>query len=245
MVPWPSHRSLLLLQSHGPQISSFPASEARKKTIRLQRRPDHAVLANFFFLASAAMRSASEEKGLLCLLTPVGLSPGRLLELSRPLPRNLPPRPSPSIRPRFLESRFVSDDSGSSSLPSAVWPVPKRFARSNAFDVSASAPSAPVSPLATAALVPKRSARALRLAISESTSEEGRLKAKEAAAASAASLLAAVVSVVSVSVAAGAASVGADVSEVGCATGSGTCAGGAVVESAGRAEAVSKSRQCQ
>jgi hypothetical protein len=102
-------------------------------------------------------------------------------------------------------------------------------------------PAAPVSPLAFAAPVPKRSARALRLAISESTSEEGRLKAKEAATASAASLLAASGTIVSASVAAGAVSVGAGVSEVGCAAGSETCAGGAVVDSAGGAGAVSVS----
>lgn len=145
---------------------------------------------------------------------------------------------SSSVRTRFLESRFESDGSASSSFPIAVCPVPKRLARSNALNASASAPSvpaAPVSPFATAAPVPNRSARALRLAISASTSDDGRCRAKDAAVASAPSSFTAVGSTVAGSGAVGAASAGAGASDVDGTAGSGICASGAVVDSAGGA----------
>ena len=72
----------------------------------------------------------------------------------------------------------LSIGSASSNLPIAVCPVPNLFARSSTLSASSSldsVPAAPTSPLL--GCVPKRSARALRLAISSSTAEAGRLRA--------------------------------------------------------------------
>jgi hypothetical protein len=223
--------------------------------------------ANFFFLASAAMRSDSDEKAPDCLPTPVGFSPVLRCELSRPpRPRKRPPRPRPprppklflragssialvsSVLPRFREPRSRSSGRASSNLPIAVWPVPKRLARSKAFCASASVALSPVSASAPGAPTPNLSALALRLAISASTSECGRCKEYDAEFASAVSVLAegesAGASAVVGAVAAGAVSIGAVLSgagiDAGSDAGSGSCVGGALVDSAGGAFSASR-----
>lgn len=248
-----------------PDMASLPSNNTeggcRKRFQGWERISAHVADANLFLLASAARRSASEEKTVAGFVTPVGLSP-LLLELSRPpLPWNLPPLPLPrplgplmragsskaldsSVLLRFRDRRSGSVGNASSNLPTAVCSIPKRFARSSALCASSSAfsvPAAPVcaSPLAAAAAVPKRSARALRFASSASISDCGKCRAYESDLAEAVSASADEVAVASAWADAGA-SAGADSATAGaslscCVAGSDCCSGGALVDSAGGA----------